>query len=177
MQSRGGIQQSAQTTVKSPAVGRVVLQLMDLTEMVQLCFQEEVVEAKIQGGVVDSEDKISLEMDFLLWGKSAVQLVTITVTHIPAPPTPCYCCSALTHLTRWSKSSVQSRLRSGVRLPRDKGCRKEEDKMITFLHSYLWQAHSSSQSLWMGCCCHHSLWSAPAALGCLPPPYFGRQTA
>lgn len=52
-------------TVKSPAVV-LVLQLMDLTEMVQLCFQEEVVEAKIQVVEVDSEDKVSLEMDFLL---------------------------------------------------------------------------------------------------------------
>lgn len=52
-------------TVKSPAVV-LVLQLMDLTEMVQLYFQEEVVEAKIQVVEVDSEDKVSLEMDFLL---------------------------------------------------------------------------------------------------------------
>lgn len=105
---------------------------MDLTEVAQLCFQAEVVEAKIQGVVVDSEDKISLEMDFLLWGNQSSP-VNITVTHIPALPTPCYCCSALIHLTRWNKSSVQSRLRAGVRLPRDKGCRKEEDKTITFL--------------------------------------------
>lgn len=52
-------------TVKSPAVVLVVLQLMGLTEMVQLYFQEEVVEAKIQVEV-DSEDKASLEMGFLL---------------------------------------------------------------------------------------------------------------
>lgn len=52
-------------TVKSPAV-LLVLQLMDLTEMVQLYFQEEAVEAKIQVVEVDSEDKVSLEMDFLL---------------------------------------------------------------------------------------------------------------
>lgn len=52
-------------TVKSPAVV-LVLQLMDLTEMVQLYFQEEVVEAKIQVVGVDSEDTVSLEMDFLL---------------------------------------------------------------------------------------------------------------
>lgn len=53
-------------TVKSPAVILVVLQLMGLTEMVQLYFQEEVVEAKIQVVEVDSEDKASLEMGFLL---------------------------------------------------------------------------------------------------------------
>lgn len=53
-------------TVKSPAVV-LVLEMMDLTEMVQLYFQEEVLEAKIQVVEVDSEDKVSLEMDFLLW--------------------------------------------------------------------------------------------------------------
>lgn len=39
---------------------------MDLAEVAQLYFQEEGVEAKIQVVEVDSEDKISLEMDFLL---------------------------------------------------------------------------------------------------------------
>lgn len=58
-------------TVKSPAVVLVVLQLMDLTEMVHLYFQEEVVEAKIQVVEVDSEDKVSLEMGFLLAAEGA----------------------------------------------------------------------------------------------------------
>lgn len=53
-------------SVKSHALVLVVLQLMDLAEVAQLYFQEEGVEAKIQVVEVDSEDKISLEMDFLL---------------------------------------------------------------------------------------------------------------
>lgn len=53
-------------TVKSPVVVLVVLQLMDLTEVAQLYFQDVVVEAKIQVVEVDSEGKTSSEMDFLL---------------------------------------------------------------------------------------------------------------
>lgn len=54
-------------SVKSLAVVLVVLQPMDLTEVAHLCFQEVVAAAaKIQVVAVDSEDKISLEMDFLL---------------------------------------------------------------------------------------------------------------
>lgn len=56
----------AQMTVKSPVVVLVVLQLMDLTEVAQLYFQDVVVEAKIQVVEVDSEGKTSSEMDFLL---------------------------------------------------------------------------------------------------------------
>lgn len=64
-------------TVKAPAVV-LVLQLMDLTEMVQLYFQEEVVEAKIQVVEVDSEDKVALEMDFLL---SENQSNSVNISH------------------------------------------------------------------------------------------------
>ena len=62
---------------------------MDLTEVAQLYFQEEVVEAKIQVVEVDSEDTISLEMDFLLWeNQSSPVNINHNSKHIPAPPTP-----------------------------------------------------------------------------------------
>lgn len=79
----------AQMTVKSPVVVLVVPQLMDLTEVAQLYFQDVVVEAKIQVVEVDSEGKISLEMDFLLWEKWSIPVsVSCNSKHIPpaAPP-------------------------------------------------------------------------------------------
>lgn len=64
---RNGSAHCSNDSVKSLAVVLAVLQLMDLAvEVAQLYFQEVVVEAKIQVVEVDSEDKISLEMDFLL---------------------------------------------------------------------------------------------------------------
>lgn len=72
-------------TVKSPAVV-LVLQLMDLTEMVQLYFQEEVVEAKIQVVGVDSEDTVSLEMDFLL-AAEGVEARSLVLESIPVAHT------------------------------------------------------------------------------------------
>lgn len=86
MQSTGRVQHSTQTTVKSPAVSQVVLLLMNLTEVAQLCFQEEVVEAKIQGVAVDSEDKISLEKDFLLWDNQSSPVSITLTTSLLLPP-------------------------------------------------------------------------------------------
>lgn len=63
---RNGSACCSNDSVKSLAVVLAVLHLMDLTEVAQLYFQEVVVEAEIQVVEVDSEDKISLEMDFLL---------------------------------------------------------------------------------------------------------------
>lgn len=78
----------AQMTVKSPVVVLVVLQLMDLTEVAQLYFQDVVVEAKIQVAEVDSEGKTSSEMDFLLWEKQSIPVsVSCNSKHL-CPATP-----------------------------------------------------------------------------------------
>lgn len=62
---------------------------MDVTEVAQLCFQEVVAEAKIQVVEEGSEDKISLEMDFLLSESQNSPVNTNhTSKHVSAPPTP-----------------------------------------------------------------------------------------
>lgn len=60
------VQRGARTPVKSLAVVLVVLWPMSLTEVAQFCFQEVGVEARSQVAEVDSEEKISWEMDFSL---------------------------------------------------------------------------------------------------------------
>lgn len=81
---------SAQTPVKSLVVVLVVLWPMYLTEVTRFCFQEVGVDARIQVAEVDSEERISWEMDFSLWDKESSPVNTShTSKSSPAPSTPC----------------------------------------------------------------------------------------
>jgi len=82
------VQHGAQTPVKSLAVVPVVLWPMYLTEVTQFCFQEVGVEARIQVAEVDSEERISWEMDFSLCDNESSPVNTNhTSKPTPAPST------------------------------------------------------------------------------------------